>query len=143
MGLYRANTPGVNGGISSSIRLDMDNEPQPDGVLFLDHDRGGHAFIDEEGYIAGAPELAAEVSASTIRLDMTRKLKVYRRNEIREYLIWRVRKKIVNWYALTAGKLDPEALVNGDLYQVQEVLQQGLRSSEHAQFVARLQTAGS
>jgi hypothetical protein len=34
--------------------------------------------------------------------------------------------------------LDPEALVRGDLARVLAVLQQGIASSEHTAFVARL-----
>jgi Uma2 family endonuclease len=103
------------------------------------------------------------VSASTTRLDVKTKFKVYRRNEVREYLIWRVAKKTVAWYVLRNGKyeplpvsregflqsevfpglwLDAKALVRGDLMRVHQVLQQGLQSREHAQFVARLK-AGS
>ena len=39
------------------------------------------------GYIAGSPELGAEISASTVRADMESKFTAYRRNEIREYLV--------------------------------------------------------
>jgi hypothetical protein len=164
MGIYRAYTPGVRGGVSASIRLDMDNEPQPDGVLFVESHRGGSAFIDRQGYVAGSPELAAEISASTLPLDLGAKFKVYRRNEVREYLIWRVEESGFDWYALRDGNyeslppgvegllksevfpglwLDPKALLTADMARVHEVLQQGLRSPEHAQFVARLQAAGS
>jgi hypothetical protein len=37
--------------------------------------------------------------------------------------------------------LDPNALVRGEKATVQEVLQQGLNSAEHADFVARLERA--
>jgi hypothetical protein len=163
MGGYQAYTRGVEGGVSPSIRLDMENEPQPDGVLFLQRNRGGHALIDADGYIVGPPELAAEVSGGTIRLDIETKFEVYRRNEVCEYLIWRVDDKKIDWYVLRGGNyeplrpspggflkstcfpglwLDPTALVRSDLVRVHEVLQQGLNSPEHAQFVARLQAAG-
>jgi putative restriction endonuclease len=163
LGAYSVVTPGVHGGVSSTIRLDMDNEPQPDGVLFIDPKCGGNAFIDADGYIAGSPELGAEISASTVRIDLESKLKAYRRNEIREYLIWRVEEKTFDWYVLRDSKyealppspegylksetfpglwLDPAALIRGDKARVHEVLQEGLRSPEHAAFVARLQ-AGS
>jgi Uma2 family endonuclease len=164
MGVYRMYTPGVAGGVSSSIRLDLDNEPQPDGVLFIEPTLGGHAFIDADGYIAGSPELAAEVPASTTRLDLKAKFRVYRRNEIREYLIWRVAKKTLDWYVVRNGRyellpvsragylqsevfpglwLDAKALLTGDLVRVREVLQQGLQSTEHGEFVARLKAAGA
>jgi hypothetical protein len=162
LGTYWMFTPGVQGGVSSTIRLDMDNEPQPDGVLFVEPACGGNAFIDADGYIGGSPELAAEISASTVRVDMESKLKAYRRNEIREYLLWRVEEKTFAWYVLRDSKydplplspegylksetfpglwLDPAALIRGDKARVYEVLQQGLGSPEHRQFAARLQAA--
>jgi hypothetical protein len=39
--LYRASTAGVSGGDNSTLRLDLDNEPQPDLYLMVAPDRGG------------------------------------------------------------------------------------------------------
>src|SRR5579871_1764612 len=36
LGVYRIFTPGLRSGVSSTIRLDMKNERQPDGVLFVE-----------------------------------------------------------------------------------------------------------
>src|SRR4051794_25011692 len=36
MGVYRASTPGVRVSADASIRLDLDNEPQPDVVLYVE-----------------------------------------------------------------------------------------------------------
>src|SRR5437588_8650189 len=36
LGAYRAGTPGVRGGGNASTRLDANNEPQPDGLLFIE-----------------------------------------------------------------------------------------------------------
>jgi len=36
LGTYEAATPGVLGADNTTIRLDLDNEPQPDQVLFID-----------------------------------------------------------------------------------------------------------
>src|ERR687886_253158 len=33
---YAAGTPGVEEGDNSTVRLDLDNEPQPDALLFID-----------------------------------------------------------------------------------------------------------
>src|ERR1700722_12896324 len=33
---YETATPGVEGGDNSTARLDLDNEPQPDGLLLID-----------------------------------------------------------------------------------------------------------
>jgi hypothetical protein len=159
MGNYRMLTPGVRGGISSTIRLDLDNEPQPDGVLFY---AGAKVHIDEDGYISGAPQLAGEITASTVSIDLNNKLNAYRRNEILEYLVWRVEDQAVDWFILRKGRyehlplspdgylkseafpglwLDSAALLKGDLGRVHQVLQEGLNTPEHAAFVARLNEA--
>ncbi len=54
------------------------NTPQPDGVLFIQPEYGGQVKIDEEGYIDGAPDLVAEVAASTVSYDLHDKLQAYR-----------------------------------------------------------------
>ena len=41
LGIYRAPTPGLIGGANGSIRLDLDNEPQPDAYLRLLSSYGG------------------------------------------------------------------------------------------------------
>ena len=162
LGAYEAATPGIAGGDNSSIRLDLDNEPQPDAMLMIDSDRGGQAVVDDDGYVARAPELVAEVSASTVSLDMHAKFRVYRRNGVREYIVWRVLDRQIDWFVLRAGEFEPlavndggllcseafpglwldsQALVRGDLKAVHFALSQGLASEGHAAFVARLESA--
>jgi hypothetical protein len=90
------------------------------------------------------------------------KLQVYRRNGVREYVVWRVLDSQVDWFVLHAGRyesmtlsvdglyrstvfpglwLDPVALLNHDLARVIAVVQEGLKTVEHAGFVARLEQA--
>ena len=159
LGLYAANTPLVEVGDNSSVRLDLDNEPQPDGLLFIDPACGGQVRISADGIIEGAPELVAEVASSSVSYDLHAKLHVYRRNGVREYIVWRVLEGEVDWFVLRAGQyermpaeangllrsevfaglwLDPAALVRGDLATVLAVVQQGIASTEHAAFVTRL-----
>ena len=90
LGQYEAHTPGVEASDNVTVRLDLDNEPQPDALLFIDPACGGHALIDADGYIEGAPELVAEVASSSASYDLHAKLRVYRRNGVREYIVWRV-----------------------------------------------------
>ena len=45
LGVYRASTPGVRGGDNSSLRLDLDNEPQPDAVLIVEPACGGQVRL--------------------------------------------------------------------------------------------------
>lgn len=160
--VYGANTPGVEIGDNSSIRLDLDNEPQPDATMLVDPRCGGQARITADDYIEEAPELVAEIAASTVSIDLNTKLAVYRRNGVREYIVWRVQDGAIDWFVLrgsqyqhlplTAGAyrsevfpglwLDPDALVRLELPKVFQVLQQGLAAPEHAAFVAQLQQAG-
>ncbi len=157
-----AATPGVDAGDNGSVRLDLDNEPQPDALLMIEPERGGQARISEDDVVEGAPELVAEVSSSSVSFDLGKKLKVYRRNGVREYVVWRVRDRQIDWFVLRGGRyeplaagadgtlrstvfpglwLDPAALLRGDLATVLAVLQQGLNSPEHAEFAASLQQA--
>src|SRR5437588_797855 len=41
LGNYRAGTAGVVIGDNTTARLDLDNEPQPDAMLFIEPSRGG------------------------------------------------------------------------------------------------------
>ncbi|MFV0446334.1 MAG: Uma2 family endonuclease [Planctomycetaceae bacterium] len=154
LGVYRANTPGVVGGDNSTLILDVDNVPQPDGYLRLLPERGGRTkFVD--GYLQGAPELVVEVVASSVSFDLHDKLNAYRRNGVREYIVWRVMDREIDWLRLHEGRyepvapaadglhrsevfpglwLDPAAVVAGDLSRVLTVLQTGLASPEHKAF---------
>lgn len=156
---YEAATPGVQAADNTSVRLDLDNMPQPDTILRILAECGGQAVVDTDGYLAGGPELAAEVAASSASIDLHAKFHVYRRNMVREYIVWRVLDKAVDWFVLRGGKyellpkesdgyfhsevfpglwLDPAALVNRQANRVVEVLQQGLMTEAHALFVERL-----
>src|SRR2546427_633255 len=56
LGVYRAATPGVRGGDNGSLRLDLDNMPQPDAYLMILPTHGGQARIGADRYVAGGPE---------------------------------------------------------------------------------------
>jgi Uma2 family endonuclease len=157
LGTYTAATPGLEFGDDSSLRLDLDNMPQPDAFLMINHERGGKARVSDDDYVEGAPELVAEIAASSVSYDLGKKLHVYRRNGVREYLVWRVQDREIDWFVLRDGKyeslaagddgilrstvfpglwLDQPALLRGDLATVLAAVQQGLASADHAAFVA-------
>ena len=157
--VYVAASPGVEAGDNGSIRLDLDNEPQPDAYLMIQPERGGQARISEDDYVEDAPELIAEVAASSVSYDLGKKLNSYRRNGVREYIVWRVLDREVDWFVLCDGRyeplppasdgpccskvfpglwLDSNALIRDDLATVLAVVQQGLKSPEHADFAAGL-----
>jgi Uma2 family endonuclease len=159
LGRYEAGTPGVEAGDNGSIRLDLDNEPQPDAYLIIYPGTGGQSRISSDDYIEGAPELVAEVASSSVSYDLNVKLKAYRRNGVLEYIVWRVLDRQLDWFVLRDGLyvptaieadgilhstvfpglwLDPKALLGGDLSRVLAVLEEGMRSTGHADFVTQL-----
>jgi Putative restriction endonuclease len=65
LGFYVAFTRHTRLGDNPTVRLDVDNEPQPDAVLLIDSQHGGASRLSDDGYIEGAPEFVAEIAAST------------------------------------------------------------------------------
>lgn len=155
---YLAQTPGLEAADNATVRLDESNEPQPDLLLALPPAAGGQLRIDEDGYYTGKPELIAEVAASSVSYDLHAKLRVYQRQAVREYLVWRTRDCEIDWFHLDQGAfvplvaadgilksavfpglwLDRAALLRRDLPRVFAVLQEGISSAEHAAFVRSL-----
>lgn len=86
LGVYRAVTPGVLGGDNSTLNLDLDNSPQPDGYLRIIEQAGGQSRISD-GYLVGAPELIVEVAASSVSYDLHDKRNAYRRNGDRKSVV--------------------------------------------------------
>jgi Uma2 family endonuclease len=105
LGIYRANTGGIQLADNTTVRLDKNNEPQPDALLRLQE--GGESIITSDGYVEGAPEFIVEVAASRgasrsplTDIDTHAKLEVYRRHGVREYLIWRFDDGEIDWLVL-------------------------------------------
>jgi Uma2 family endonuclease len=157
LGNYEALTPGVECADNVTVRLDENTVPQPDALLRItDH---GQSTISEDDYIEGSPELIVEIAASTVSIDLHDKLKVYCRNQVQEYLVWRVYDQEFDWFRWRDGEyiklipdatgiiqseiypglwLDVNALLAGNLAQVLTVLQTGMKTSEHQIFVEQL-----
>lgn len=112
LGFYVANTPGVELADNATVRLDLDNEPQPDALLRIKSELGGQSRISEDDYLEGAPELIVEIAASTASYDLHDKLNVYRRHGVKEYIVWQVYEQKIDWFYLEQGnyfKLEPNA----------------------------------
>ena len=127
----------------------------------IDPARGGQAHISSDDYIEGAPELAVEVASSSVSIDLHSKFRVYQRNGVKEYIVWRVLEEAIDWFVLSEdGKferlpfdsdgcyrsrvfpglwLEHNALARDDLKTVLQVLERGLASPEHAAFLTRLE----
>ena len=156
---YRSATPGVMVCDNTTVRLNGENEPQPDALLRIDEFCGGQSRISEDDYIEGAPELIVEIAASSASYDLHDKLRAYRRNGVREYLVWLTQEQAFRWYVLVEGEyvlqqpddqgilrsqgfpglqLAVEALLAGDMERVLAVLQEGMGSEAHRLFVQTL-----
>src|SRR2546425_6137931 len=156
LGTYASETPGVRCFDNSTVRLDLDNEPQPDLVLIKLAAKGGQARISEDDYLEGAPELAVEIVGSSRAYDLHQKKGAYRRNGVREYLAWITGENRLVWWGLRQGEyeviasdadgllksrvfpglwLDAGALLGGEMKIVLAALWRGLDSPEHETFV--------
>ncbi|MEG3436034.1 Uma2 family endonuclease [Pannus brasiliensis CCIBt3594] len=157
LGFYKALTPGLQLGDNCTVRLDNENEVQPDILLRIQS--GGQSIVSEQDYVEGAPELIVEIAASSVSIDLHGKFRVYQRHRVQEYLIWRVYDRAIDWFRLREDNyvplqpdsegiikseifpglwLDIPALLSGDLAKVLEVLQRGIALPEHRDFVKSL-----
>lgn len=155
--VYRAATPGIRVFDNTSLRLDADNEPQPDVMVWVDDPE--EPFVPDDSIPEVTPALIVEVAASSAAYDLNNKLKVYRRNGVQEYLALLVYEQEARWHAWREGEyellapdkegilrsevlpglwLQPARFWAGDLASVLETLQHGLASPEHEAFVERL-----
>jgi len=146
LGNYKAAHPALVMGVEPTVRLDANNEFQPDAVLFYPDQQ---ARIGTDDYIEGAPELIVEVAASSAAIDLHDKKRVYCHHQVRDYIVWRTLEGALDWFVLEAGDyvaqtpddqgilrssvfpglwLAVPALLSGDLATVLSVLQRGLQN---------------
>jgi Uma2 family endonuclease len=106
---------------NATVRLDEDNEPQPDCCLRIETEFGGQSGVSDDDYIEGAPELVVEIAASTASYDLHEKKEAYRKNGVQEYLVWRVIDRAIDWFCLVEGDyvllpIDDDGLIRSRLF---------------------------
>ncbi|MCC6493989.1 MAG: Uma2 family endonuclease [Pirellulales bacterium] len=159
---YASRTPGLLFVDNATCRLDGVNEPQPDVMLLLPAAAGGTSQVDQDNYISGAPDLVCEIAVSSVSIDLHAKKNAYERNGVREYLVWRVEDRAIDWFQLVDGRyqpmaadeqgrlcskvfpglwLDAAAMLRRDLSKVFAVVDEGTATAEHAALVERLAAA--
>ncbi len=167
---YWIATPGVELSDNSTVRLDLDNEPQPDALLRIE--LGGRSLVTDDDYVEGAPELIVEIAASSAAYDLHDKKQAYRRNGVQEYIVWQVFENKLDWFSLQSSEhvpLKPDdngivrslvfpglwlavpSLLAGEMVKAKPcvraraiaLLQLGLNSPEHAQFIELLANKSS
>ena len=156
LGVYESNTPGCEGGSNTSSLIGEDC-PQPDDYLAILPECGGASWGTK--YVEGSPEFVAEVSNSSVSVDLYEKFDLYQNARVQEYLVVLLKKREIRWHRLAKGKykaiaptaegvyrsrvfpglwLDSLALFSDDLAQVLATLEKGVASDEHQQFVEEL-----
>lgn len=161
LSLYMDETPGTDVVDNTTNILDDESEPQPDACLLIDPECGGQT-TEQDDFIVGSCELVAEVSLSSITIDLNAKKRMYEQADVREYLVAKIAEETVVWFV--RGKkgfeelepdndgihrsptfpglwLDPVTLFQKSPRRMNAVLQQGLATPEHAAFVAKLEAA--
>jgi Uma2 family endonuclease len=159
-GVYAASTPGILVADNGTLRLDDENEPQPDVMLSIDPARGGASRVGPDDYAEGAPELIIEIAASSASYDLGDKREVYRRTGVREYIVWQIYDQRIDWWELHEGvyvplapddqgvvasrvfpglRLDRAAMLAGRMADVLAELRCGIETTEHATFVQALE----
>jgi Uma2 family endonuclease len=156
---YARATPGVGATLCASLRLDGQNEYQPDAMLRIKSGPQARCKVGPDGLLEGSPELAAEIAISSAGYDLHEKKAVYQRALVQEYLVWEVMDAKINWFALEEGEyvelkpradgvicsrvfpglwLDIRGLLAGDEERVLHTLDKGIKSAEHGTFVRKM-----
>ena len=158
LGVYKAATPGCCGACNATWLMGDREVTQPDVSLRILPEYGGQSSV-VGGLASGAPELVAEVCTSAATYDLHQKLEVYEEFGVQEYVAVLMFEQQLRWHRLCRRRfkvmaaptdgvyrsalfpglwLDGAALLTNDLARVLAVLQDGVNSPEHAEFVQRL-----
>jgi Uma2 family endonuclease len=162
LGAYRRKTPGIRPAANASLILPGNSEVQPDAMVLVEPEFGGAIQFDKKGQVIGLPELAVEVSYSSVSYDLHAKLDAYRTSGIAEYLVLRTTDAAADWFVLRDRQyqrlalgadgvfrsivlpglwLEPAALFSADNDRLMDLVRQGTSTPEHVEFVQRLEGA--
>ncbi|MCP4166313.1 MAG: Uma2 family endonuclease [Chloroflexi bacterium] len=160
LGQYWAANPILDMSDNATLRLDYENELQPDILLRLPVSSGGTSWVNESGYLEGPPELVVEIAASSAAYDMHAKKRVYSRSGVKEYLVAQMYEERIDWFVLDEGVFMPieldeqgilrsqvfpglwlnvQAFWEGGLAAMLDVLKVGIDSPEHQAFIEYLE----
>jgi Uma2 family endonuclease len=157
--IYAWATPGTDSDICGSLRLDGQNEFQPDVILRIKSGPLARCKVAPDGLFEGSPELAGEIAVSSAGYDLHEKKAVYQRALVREYFVWQVMDAQIHWFVLEEGQyaelkprpggvicsrvfpglwLDVRALLAGEKAELRRTLDKGIKSAEHRTFLRKL-----
>ncbi|MCC7369033.1 MAG: Uma2 family endonuclease [Chloroflexi bacterium] len=146
LALYVSQSPGVRFGDNVTVYLDAKVEVQPDAILFRPGFGGPRET--EDGYLEGAPQLVVEVAASSATYDLHVKKEAYRRNGVREYVVWRVLNEAIDWFRLQGGEYvlvepDADGIIESEQFPGLHLHVPSMLSGDLAAVLARLRGAGA
>ncbi len=102
---FEAANPDLEAMDNTTVRMPGEDDLQPD--VLLRRREGGTSTLVENEAVEGPPEFAGEVAASSASYDMHLKKEAYRRGGVREYLVWQVFERRIDWWALENGEYVP------------------------------------
>ncbi len=130
LGTYASRRPELRLLSKATVRLDEDNEPQPDAcVIRSDH-------VREDGFLKGAPLFVAEAAYSSASYDLHQKKELFRRYSCQEYLVAVEHSQEVYWFRNVEGRFEPIAPKQPGIYE--SVLFPGLVLDANALFAEDL-----
>ena len=157
LAMYVAHTLGTEAADNATILLGDEGEPQPDLFVRILPEFGGQSQTTDDDYVAGAPEFVLEIAVSSRAIDLHAKHDDYRRYGVREYLVVCVQDRQFRWFDLNADCelnidadkvlrartfpglwIDSDALWTDDHSRLLTTLQQGLATTEHAEFAKHI-----
>ena len=169
--LHRYAKAAIGVGLCSngSVILSEDDEVQPDLFLRIKDEYNGQSKLTPKTlsksmiqYVAGAPELVAEVAYSSRAIDLHLKKHTYKKHGVCEYLVLCLNPKEIRWFSLSdSGVLKPDAngifrsvvfpglwihgpaLLESKFDICENTLTQGLESPEFEAFKLKLANVGS
>jgi Uma2 family endonuclease len=117
--LYAASHPQLQFLSDSTVRLEGENDVQPDALLRKRD--GGTSLISSDWHVHGPPELSVEVAARSVAYDLFEKKEAYRRHGVQEYLVWQVWDRRVDWWELRDGQYvsiepDPDGVIESRVF---------------------------
>jgi Uma2 family endonuclease len=100
-----------------TVLLDEKNAPEPDAMLC----RVAPDLFSPDDYVARAPDLIVEIANSSRSRDLHQKKAAYERNGVREYIVWRVQDKAIDWFSLREGRYelrepDPDGVIESESF---------------------------
>jgi Uma2 family endonuclease len=108
LGAYASLHPETEALTNVTVILDPENTVQPDALLRRLPAHGGLTRENEQGYLVGPPELIVEIASSSASIDLRDKKRAYCRNGVREYIVWLVAERRLEWLCLETDDYHPQ-----------------------------------